>query len=137
MKEYAELFKASSSKSVSQFVIDFKTVLMEKGFQINNEDKMEMARNFASHGVTMEAGFDLYMIQICKPEKASDSLKKNLERAALMPKFVTVFSADGKTQVRFLRYSPEMIETLIQDPEFAVSIGTIYKALEQMIKAAA
>jgi uncharacterized protein (DUF302 family) len=82
------------------------------------------------------AGFDLHMIQICKPDKAAHSLCRNPERAVLMPKFVMAFSRDGRTQVRFLRYSREMIQALVDDPEFAGSLEQSYQAISEMIGAA-
>lgn len=134
MSNWAELYKGETVKPVWQFVADLKEVGLKKGFLIHNEDKMEMAHTFGSHGVQVAEGFDLHMIQICKPEKAAGSLQKNPERAALMPKFVTVFTAAGKTQVRFLRYNREMIDSLVQDAEFAVSVGATYDEIEQAIR---
>jgi hypothetical protein len=53
-----------------------------------------------------------------------------------MPKFVMAFSRDGRTQVRFLRYSREMIQALVDDPEFAGSLEQSYQAISEMIGAA-
>ena len=134
MNQWADLYKAETGKQVWKFVADLKETGMKMGFLIHNEDKMEMAHTFGSHGVDVAEGFDLHLIQICKPEKAAVSLQKNPERAALMPKFVAVFTAEGKTQVRFLRYNTEMIETLVQDPEFARSVSATYDEIEKAIK---
>lgn len=136
MSEWAKLYRGESGKPVSQFVADLREAGLKRGFQIHNEGKMEMAHTFGSHGVQVAEGFDLHMIQICKPEKAAGSLQKNPERSALMPKFITVFSDKGRTQVRFLRLQQEMIEALIQDTEFAVSAGSSYDEIEQIIKQA-
>ena len=76
-----------------------------------------------SAGVAMAAGFDLHMIQVCKPQKAAKSLGVNPERAVLMPKFIVVFSRDGQTQVRFLRYSRELVASLIDDGDFPDSLA--------------
>ncbi len=135
MNSWAELYRGESAKPVWQFVADLKETGLRSGLLIHNEDHMEMAHTFGSHGVQVAEGFDLHMIQICKPEKAAVSLQKNPERAALMPKFITVFSSEGRTQVRFLRYNSQMIEELVQDAEFAVSVGSTYNEIEQAIKA--
>lgn len=134
MHDWATLYRNASSKPVWQFVADLKEAGLRQGLLIHNEDKMEMAHTFGSHGVQVAEGFDLHMIQVCKPQKAAGSLQKNPERAALMPKFVTVFSAGGKTQVRFLRYTPPMIEALVQDAEFAVSVCATYDEIERAIQ---
>lgn len=136
MNTWAQLFRAESDKKVSDFVADIKQAGLQRGFLIHNEDKMEMAHIFGAHGADVAEGFDLHMIQVCKPEKAAGSLQKNPERAALMPKFITVFTSAGKTQVRFLRYLPSMIETLVDDREFATSVGASYDEVEQIITAA-
>ena len=134
MNNCAVLYRGESSKPVWQFVADLKETGLRYGFLIHNEDRMEMAHTFGSHGVQVAEGFDLHMIQICKPEKAAGSLQKNPERAALMPKFVTVFTANGSTQVRFLRYHREMIEALVGDAEFAVSVGATYDEIERAVE---
>jgi len=134
MNSWAQLYRGETAKPVWQFVADLKEAGLQSGFLIHNEDKMGMAHTFGSHGVQVAEGFDLHMIQVCKPEKAAGSLQKNPERAALMPKFVTVFSAEGRTQVRFLRFNRQMIEELVQDAEFAVSVGSSYDEIEQIIR---
>lgn len=134
MNEWAQLYRSETVKPVWQFVADLKEAGMKHGFLIHNEDKMEMANTFGSHGVEVAEGFDLHMIQVCKPEKSAPSIAKNPERAALIPKFITVFTADNKTQVRMLRYLPPMITGLLGDAAFAESVQGSYDAIEQIIR---
>jgi len=134
MTPCAQLYRAETGKAVWQFVADLKEAGQNYGLLIHNEDHMEMANTFGSHGVQVADGFDLHMIQVCKPGKAAASLQKNPERAALMPKFITVFSSAGRTQVRFLRLGREMIEDLVQDAEFATSVGATYDEIERVIQ---
>jgi len=98
---------------------------------------MAMAYTFGQHGVEVAEGFDLHMIQICKPTKAAKSLSKNPERAVLMPKFVMVFSKDEKTQVRMLKYGRELISELIDDDEFPKSLEETFSNIIAIIDAAA
>lgn len=132
----AELYQTTTSKPVAEFVRALSQAGRKRGFVIHNEDKMEMARTFGSHGVAVGEGFDLHMIQVCKPEKAAASLQKNPERAALMPKFITTFTKDGKTQVRMLRYRRPMIEALIPDADFAASLEDSFEHIVAMIEEA-
>jgi len=134
MTTCAQLYRGETGKAVWQFVADLKEAGQKYGLLIHNEDHMEMANTFGSHGVQVADGFDLHMIQVCKPEKAAASLQKNPERAALMPKFITVFSNAGRTQVRFLRLGREMIEAVVQDAEFATSVGATYDEIERVIQ---
>jgi uncharacterized protein (DUF302 family) len=92
----AEIYYAETQKPVTQFVADLATAAARRGFFIHNESKMDMAHIFGRHGVEVAEGFDLHMVQICKPSKAGQSLSKNPERAVLMPKFVTTFTRDGR-----------------------------------------
>ncbi|MDD2308538.1 MAG: DUF302 domain-containing protein [Desulfuromonadaceae bacterium] len=129
MSKWATLVCRETDKSVEEVIAALQTICSETGFIIHNEDKMEMANTFGSHGVEVAKDFDLHMVQICNPEKAAPSLQKNHERAALIPKFVTIFSQNGKTQVRLLRLEPALIEELIQDKDFAESSSKNYDAI--------
>lgn len=132
----AEIFRAETEKPVVQFVADLASAAARRGFFIHNESKMDMAHLFSRHGVEIAEGFDLHMIQICKPQKAGKSLSKNLERAVLMPKFVVTFSGDGKTQIRFLRYSRALVADLVDDAEFPDSLVESFDDIVAMIKEA-
>jgi len=129
MSDWATLVCRETDKSVEEVIAALQQVSNGTGFLIHNEDKMKMANTFGSHGVEVAEGFDLHMVQICNPDKAAPSLQKNHERAALIPKFVTIFSQDGKTQVRLLRLEPPLIEALIQDKDFAASSAKNYDAI--------
>jgi uncharacterized protein (DUF302 family) len=97
---------------------------------------MDMAHTFGRHGVEVAKGFDLHMIQVCRPQKAGKSLAKNPERAVLMPKFVVVFSDNGKTQIRFLKYSRELVATLVDDAEFPDSLSESFDDIVAVIEEA-
>lgn len=133
---WAEMYQADTEKPVAEFVKSLAQAGKKRGFLIHNEDKMEMAHTFGQHGMEVAQGFDLHMIQICKPEKAAASIQKNLERAALMPKFITAFTDGGKTRIRMLRYRRPMIEALVQDAEFATSLEESFDAIVAMIEEA-
>ena len=130
------LFAAETSKSNTKFINDLKSIVNKNGFTVHNENTMEMAHTFGRHGVAVAEGFDLHMMQICKPEKAAASLSLNPERAVLMPKFIMTFTAKGKTQIRFLRYSEENIRALVDDEQFPASLAESYQKIIDMIEQA-
>jgi uncharacterized protein (DUF302 family) len=132
----ATLYRTQTAKPLGQFVVSLAASGKKRGFIIHNESTMEMAHTFGKHGVQVGAGFDLHMIQICKPEKAAASLSQNPERAALMPKFITTFTQNGTTQIRMLRYGRTMVEALVADPDFAASLDESYDAIQKMIEEA-
>jgi uncharacterized protein (DUF302 family) len=130
------LFATESGKSNTQFVKDLGVVVKKYGFIIHNEEKMEMAHSFGKHGAEVAEGFDLHMIQICKPEKAAQSLSANPERAVLMPKFIMTFTRNGKTQIRFLSFSADNIRAVVDDEQFPVSLAETYAKIIEMIEEA-
>jgi len=132
----AQIYQAETGKPLSQFVADMASAAARRGFFIHNESKMDMAHTFGRHGVEVAKGFDLHMIQVCRPQKAGKSLAKNPERAVLMPKFVVVFSDNSKTQIRFLKYSRELVATLVDDAEFPDSLSESFDDIVAMIEEA-
>lgn len=131
------VYRKESEKSVEQFISDFGEIATSREFTIHNEDKMEMAHTFGAHGLAVAEGFDLHMVQICKPTKAAKGLTKNPERAILMPKFVMVFTRDGKTQVRMLKYGRELVSELVDDEEFPAALEKTFNNLIAIIDEAA
>ena len=130
------LYATETGKSNSQFVKDLGTVVKKYGFVVHNEEKMEMAHSFGTHGAEVAEGFDLHMIQVCKPEKAAMSLGANPERAILMPKFIMTFTGNGKTQIRFLRYDEADIRAVVDDTLFPSSLAETYQKIIEMIEEA-
>ena len=134
MNRNENIYCVESEKSVARFVEDFADVLTSRDFVLNNPGTMNMKATFSEHGGQVPDDFDLYMLQICKPTKADKSLATNRERAVLMPKFVHVFSAEGKTQIRYLSYSPEDIAGLVPgDEKFVESLEQTFTAIQTMI----
>jgi uncharacterized protein (DUF302 family) len=129
----AQIYHTETGKPLTQFVEDLASAAARRGFFIHNESKMDMAHTFGRHGVEVAKGFDLHMIQVCKPQKAGKSLSRNPERAVLMPKFVVVFSDNGKTQIRFLKYSRDLVASLVDDAEFPDSLSESFDDIVDMI----
>ncbi|MEN8141089.1 MAG: DUF302 domain-containing protein [Thermodesulfobacteriota bacterium] len=133
----SQLFSAETAKSPAEFAKDFTAVCEKYDFIVNNSGTMDMAKTFAAHGHPGAEGFDLHMIQVCKPMKASGSLSGNPERAILMPKFVHAFSKEGKTQVRYLSYSGDDIAALVDnDKPFPGALAETFAKIQSMISEA-
>lgn len=128
-----QVYAAETTKSTSEFAASLIGVCKKYGFVVHNETTMDMAHSFGKHGAEIAEGFDLHMMQVCKPEKAAKSLSANPERAILMPKFVMTFSKDGKTQIRFLSFSQENIRAVVDDDVFPGSLAETYKKIHEMI----
>ena len=130
----AQIYQATTPKPLADYVAALDGAATRRGFSIHNRSNMAMTDTYRLHNLPMPADFDLHMIQVCKPEKSSQSFQANLERAPLMPKFIMVFSKDGATQVRFLSYDKELIAALIPgDPQFPESLAQTYAVIREMI----
>ncbi len=130
------LYKSETNKSSAEFAKDLTTVVEKYGFVIHNKNNMDMAYSFGQHGAEIAEGFDLHMIQICKPEKAAVSLQGNPERAILMPKFVITFAKGGKTEIRFFYFSADNIRAMVDDDVFPGSLAQTYEKIISMIEEA-
>jgi uncharacterized protein (DUF302 family) len=134
MERTKDLYLKESEKSVTQFVADFAAIVKANEFVVNNLDTMDMKQTFRAHGGQVPDEFDLHMIQVCKPTKADKSLTANPERSILMPKFVHVFSKNGKTQIRYLSYSAADIAALVPgDEQFPESLAQTFTKIRSMI----
>jgi uncharacterized protein (DUF302 family) len=133
---WAQIYQTATDKPLDDFVAALGEAGHRRGFVVHNDGRTELAHTFATHGVTVANGFDLQLIQLCKPDKAAASLQYNPERAALMPKFIATFTRDGRTEVRMLRYHRAMIEALIDDRIFGASLQESYDTLVAMIEEA-
>ncbi|MFH1216593.1 MAG: DUF302 domain-containing protein [Pseudomonadota bacterium] len=136
MMKKDQVYATETGKSTREFVKALGEVVKKNGFVIHNESTMDMANSFGNHGANVAEGFDLHMIQICKPEKAAKSLSANPERAILMPKFVMTFTKNGKTQIRFLSFSEANIRAVVDDDVFPASLAETYKKIIEMIEEA-
>ena len=131
-----EIYRNESDKPLKTFLSDLTLLAEEKGFLISNREGMDMARIFSLHGCTLPSDFDLHMVQLCKPEKASKSLSHNPDRAPLMPKFIMLFSKGGKTRIQVLTYGRDFISELLDDDEFPESLTQSFTSIKGLVEAA-
>lgn len=132
----AAVFRAESDKRIAEFIKGLGKAMALRGFIIHNDNNMEMVHHFGHHGVELAKGFDLHMVQICAPKKSAQSLMENLERAVLLPKYIVVFSKNGKTQVRMLQISKELVAELVDDVAFPEMHTAVCESLISAIKEA-
>lgn len=134
MDRNENLYQAETTKSAARFAADFEEVCKKYAFVVNNSDTMDMKKTFGAHGGVVPDDFDVHMMQVCKPTKADKSLTANPERAILMPKFVMVFSKDGKTQIRYMSYSAADIAEMVPgDSKFPESLAETFAKIRSMI----
>lgn len=131
-----QIYRNQTGKPVGRFVLDLAHAAHQRGFLLHNQETMAMANTFGQHDIAVAEDFDLHMIHICKPAKAARILEKSLERAALMPKFIMVFSDQATTRIRFLHYRPETVSKLLDDAGFSVALAASSKEIITIIEEA-
>jgi len=133
----SQVFQRTSHKSLPEFIQALDQAATRQGFIIHNRDRMDLASTFRAHDIAVAPGFDVHMIQLCKPARAAASLGQNPERATLMPKFVIAFSRDGMTQVRYFGLDEQLVATLVDDAEFPASLAETQRIIHGLIDEAA
>lgn len=131
-----EIVSYETDKKLTDFIVDLEASLNKRGFIIHNKDHMALMDTYNASNIEMPEGFDLHMLQLCKPEKSSETLKANIERVALLPKFINVFTKNGKTQVRMLRYDQQAASMLLEDEKFGASMNEAFGSIIQFIEEA-
>lgn len=131
-----QIYRNQTAKPVGRFVLDLEHAARQRGFVLHNQETMAMAQTFGHHGIAVAEDFDLHMIHICKPAKAAQVMEKSLERAALMPKFIMVFSEQATTRIRFLHHRPEAVFKLLGDADFPAALAASSKEIITIIEEA-
>ena len=111
------IYRNSSDKSFEILIEDLKNAIVASGFSVHHLDRSDLVAFYRNQGVSMPENYRHAMIQMCKPENSGKSLPANPERSVFVQKFFSVYNKGGKTEIRFLIYSPELIVNLLGDDE--------------------
>jgi uncharacterized protein (DUF302 family) len=125
-----------TEKPIAKFVADLEKSMNKRGFIIHNKNHMALKETYDTHEIDMPEGFDLHMLQLCKPEKSSEMLKKNLERVSFLPKFINVWTGDEKTQVRMLQYDGQEVAHLLNDEKYGNAMAKSFASIAGFIEEA-
>ncbi len=125
-----------TEKPVLEFIVDLEKSMNKRGFIIHNKDHMALKDTYDAHHIEMPEGFDLHMLQLCKPEKSSEMLKNNLERVSFLPKFINVWTGNGKTQIRMLQYDGQEVAALLDDEKYGRAIKESFSSIAGFIEEA-
>ncbi|CEG12824.1 conserved hypothetical protein [groundwater metagenome] len=137
MNTGTEIFKADTEKSPDKFIEDLCALAKKSGFVVR--DVHDMNQIFKGYGVDVSNDFRYYMVQMCNPKKAYNSISANPERGVLIPKFVVVFRKDekSKTEVRFLSYSEAFVGSMFgEDSDFQKSLPDSCRSIINIINEA-
>ncbi len=109
------IYRNSSDKSFEVLIEDLKKAIVASGFSVHHLDKADLVAFYRNLGVSMPENYRHVMIQMCKPVNSGKSVPANPERSVFVQKFFSVYNKGGKTEIRFLIYSPELIVNLLGD----------------------
>lgn len=143
--DQVSIYRNSTAKPLTDFVSDLTKEIEKRGFGFYHLDKSDLGEFYRSHGVDWPQSYQHCVLQLCKPENSGMALQVNPERSVLVQKFYFIFNKGGKTEVRFLRYSEELIANLLGHQEFetgfsddvyAGRMAGIFSAMQASVEAA-
>lgn len=131
-----EIFSKEVDLSVEEAANYIRNNAQDYGFIVRYDS--DMAKEFESHGVNVEEGFEYITLMLCIPKKAYDSLLMNPKRAALiMPKQVSIFRDTNlnKTIVSHLVIGEYFLENVLpNDKKIKESLPQSCKKVVELIK---
>lgn len=143
--ESVSVYRNCTKKPLDDFVADLSTEIEKRGFGFYHLEKSDLGDFYRSQGVDWPKDYEHRVLQLCKPENSGKALQVNPERSMLVQKFFFIFSRDGKTEIRFLRYSQQLMADLLghneyeqgfSDDVFAERMAGIFSAMQSSVEAA-
>ncbi len=121
-------------KEITKIIQDVEVAINEKGILFDKDCCLDMKKIYQEYNIDLPQGFDVRMMRICNPQRSSQALFKNPERAMLTPRFLTFFKKEDKTQIRFLDLGTETITALLDDPEFSKAYSQFNHTIVEIVK---
>jgi hypothetical protein len=134
--ENRNFFTTTSKKSIQDFIDSIKENAPKFNFGVRHV--FDMREEYGNQSVNVDDDFLLYQIMICSYGKSYESVKKNIERAAvlLQPKQITAYSEEGVTTVNYLPFTKDFIkQALPQDDGFQQSLPESCHRIIKLIEA--
>jgi hypothetical protein len=134
--ENRNFFTTTSKKSKQDFIDSVKENAPRFNFSVRHV--FDMREEYGKQNVNVDDDFLLYQIMVCSYGKSYESMRKNMERAAvlLQPKQIVVYTEKGVTTINYLPFTKEIVEgALPQDEEFRQSLPESCKRIVKLIEA--
>ncbi|PLX99158.1 MAG: hypothetical protein C0622_10825 [Desulfuromonas sp.] len=137
-----KIYKNSTDKPFDSFLEDLTREIEAEGFNIYHRDKSDLVAFYCAQGVEMPEGYRHVMFQICKPENSGKSIPVNPERCVFLHKYIFIYTTGGKTEIRFLGYTAELIGDMLghneftkgpSDDDFATRMNSTYAVIEKIV----
>ncbi|OEU74846.1 MAG: hypothetical protein BA864_11320 [Desulfuromonadales bacterium C00003093] len=139
------IYRNRTDKPLDVFIVDLTTEIEKRGFGFYHLDKSDLAGFYRDQGVEWPETYRHVMLQLCKPESSGKSMQVNPERSVFIQKFFFIYHKGGKTEIRFLSYSSQLMAELLghntfekgfSDDVFGERMASIFAAMQASVEAA-
>jgi uncharacterized protein (DUF302 family) len=134
--ENRNFFTTTSEKTIQDFVESVRENAPRFNFDVRNV--FDMKEEYKKQKVDVDDDFQLYQIMVCNYERSYKSMRKNIERAAvlLQPKQIIAYTENGVTTINYLPFTKEFIkQALPQDDGFQESLPESCQKIIKVIEA--
>ena len=134
--ENRNLFTTTSKKSMQDFIDSVKENAPIFNFGVRHV--FDMREEYGNQNVNVDDDFELYQIMVCNFGRSYRSIRKNIERAAvlLQPKQIVAYTEKGVTTINYLPFTKEFIkQALPQDDGFQQSLPESCQKIIKLIEA--
>jgi uncharacterized protein (DUF302 family) len=129
-------FTTTSEKSIQNFIESVKENAPRFNFGVRRV--FDMREEYRKQNVNVDDDFELYQIMVCNFGRSYRSIRKNIERAAvlLQPKQIVAYTEKGVTTINYLPFTKEFIkQALPQDDGFQQSLPESCQKIIKLIEA--
>jgi len=133
--EKRNFFRITSEKSIKEFIKSIKENAPKFNFGVRYV--FDMQEEYKSQGIDVDDDFQLYQIVVCSFRSSYKSVRKNVERAAvlLQPKQIVAYTEKGVTTINYLPFTKEFIkQALPQDDGFQESLPESCQGIIRLIE---
>jgi len=133
--EKRNFFRITSEKSIKEFIKSIKENTPKFNFGVRYV--FDMQEEYKSQGIDVDDDFQLYQIVVCSFRSSYKSVRKNVERAAvlLQPKQIVAYTEKGVTTINYLPFTKEFIkQALPQDDGFQESLPESCQGIIRLIE---
>lgn len=140
-----KIYKNSTDKPFETFLEDLTKEVEAAGFIISNREKSDLIAFYRGEGIDLPSNYKHVVLQICKPQNSGKVIPPNPERSVFVQKFLFVYNKGGRTQIRFLNFSAQLMADLLghnefekgsSDDAFAEGLNGTFSNMQKIVEAA-
>ena len=129
-----KLIKIESQKTIQEVIGLIKENASKVNFIIR--DIFDMAEQFKHHNVEIDEEFEYYSVMLCNPQKAYDSISKQLIRGSLLlpPKQVVIYSENHNTILAYIMIEEKDVKNIFpNDFQFQTGLENSCNKIKELM----